>query len=123
MGGRVDVGARTNQNPLRLLGLDNYWAILCWVKSFCETCTQFYLHAWAQDTCPNKHDADWAMCAYIGFPTVPAPIKNPNLYSQLNSRPTRNIVFDSVIEHVQYHELLAHVQTDWAWFQNKKYQT
>jgi hypothetical protein len=64
----------------------------------------------------TKHDVDVLAKALV-------PKENQSLCSQLNSLPTKNILFVKVSLHAPKNLLLVRVQTGWVGFQNKIRQT
>jgi hypothetical protein len=73
--------------------------------------------------CQNLFAIDWAKHVADDLARAQVPKENPSLCNQLNSLPTKNILFSIVVVHAQWNLLAVRVQIDRVRFLNKIHQT
>lgn len=105
--------------PVSTSTVDQAWHVAqVQCDSWCLT-----MAVWAPDRSVNLVDVDWAMHVVGDLARAEVPKENPSQCSLLNNLSTKNILYGSVIEHVQYCLHVAHVETIQVWCHGKKYQT
>ena len=110
----MDEGAKYSQIPHPQHVGCKIPATLAKVSLVCEIDILHFLNQQEPKRCQNNRDVGWATNVCNDFPRAQAPKESPTLNSHISNLPTRSILFDIEIEHVQYHELHVHAQTNWV---------